>query len=322
MSRAEESLALLVALVPYLLDRGRATVQETAAHFGVGDDEIRESVMLLAMSGIPDHDGNVFPNDMFDLAWDSLEDDDVIELTQLVGLEQSPRLGAREAAALIAGLELIRAMPGNDREAMRTLQQKLRRAATGEQSGLAIESRQDSALAETLRAGIERRTVVVIDYRKPDAPAASRRVVPIRLEFINETAFLRAWDLERRAGRSFRLDRIEDARPTSEPAPAEAVIEPEDPVFQLTEGALELELIASDAGAALLADYVHEEPQRRGDGRLDVRIRVTQLQAVVRAIAALGGEAVIVGPPLARRAMLDLATRARAAYAGQDSAAG
>ena len=41
-------------------------------------------------------------NDLFDIDWDLLDEQDLIVITNTVGLERTPRLSAREAAALLA----------------------------------------------------------------------------------------------------------------------------------------------------------------------------------------------------------------------------
>lgn len=318
MSATEESLALLVALVPYLIDRGRSTVAEAAAHFDVDEDEIRTGVRLLAVSGIPDRDGNVYANDMFDIAWDEFEEHDIIELTQLVALESSPRLGVREASALIAGLELVVAAGQVDREAALTLQAKLRRAATGAREPLTIERKRVSVASEAIRHAIERHEVVELDYRKPGEATATRRIAPQRLELIDDAVFVRAFDLDRAALRSFRADRIQAVRETGELAPETAVIEIDAPVFEQSADGIDVLVESSTEGAALLERYVTAPNRRLKDGRVQLTIGTGRLDAVVRAIAALGGEAVIVGPPAARRHMREFAERARAAYVSSD----
>ena len=52
----------------------------------------------------------------------SLEDNDQIVLTQQVAIDDSPRYSAREAAALIAGLQYLSALPENaDRDVIGSL---------------------------------------------------------------------------------------------------------------------------------------------------------------------------------------------------------
>ena len=86
-------------------------VAEAAAHFGSPTMQIRDAVKLIAMSGLPGATGTYQPNDLFDIDWDAFEDDDEIVIVHHVAIDDAPRLSAREAAALIAGLQYLRHCP-------------------------------------------------------------------------------------------------------------------------------------------------------------------------------------------------------------------
>src|SRR6478609_8893467 len=100
--QARDKLAFLLSLVPWLLEHDRVTVQDAAAHFGVTDEEIRTSVSLVALSGVPGTTSTYQHEDLFDIDWDAFEQDDEIAITQQVGIDDAPRLSAREAAAVSA----------------------------------------------------------------------------------------------------------------------------------------------------------------------------------------------------------------------------
>jgi len=103
--KAPDKLVFLLSFVPYLLEQRVVDVSEAAQHFGMTEDEIRDAVRLIATSGLPGETGTYQPNDLFDIDWDSFEDDDVIIVVHHVAIDDAPRLSAREAAALIAGLQ-------------------------------------------------------------------------------------------------------------------------------------------------------------------------------------------------------------------------
>src|SRR5690606_30179355 len=104
---AGEKVAFLLSLVPYLMDQGRISVTEVARHFDITEARVRDAVRLIAVSGIPGETGTYQHGDLFDLAWDDFEDNDQIELTQLVAIDDAPRFSAREASALIARLHYL-----------------------------------------------------------------------------------------------------------------------------------------------------------------------------------------------------------------------
>src|SRR5690606_19337104 len=94
-----------LTLVPYLLERGEVPVAEAAADFGVTPQQMRAMGEKLTVIGLPgDEEYWQAPQELFDINWDLLEDQDVIEITNDVALHRAPRLTAREAAALLAGL--------------------------------------------------------------------------------------------------------------------------------------------------------------------------------------------------------------------------
>ena len=68
--KAQDKLAFLLSLVPYLMDHDRVSVTEAAAHFGVPAEQIRDAVRLIAVSGIPGETASYQHGDLFDIAWD------------------------------------------------------------------------------------------------------------------------------------------------------------------------------------------------------------------------------------------------------------
>ena len=137
--QAQDKLAFLLALVPYLMDRDRVSVTEAARHFGVEKSQLRDAVRLIAVSGVPGETNAYQHGDLFDIAWDDFEENDQIVLTHLVAIDDSPRFSAREAAALIAGLQYLSALPENaDRDVIGSLMAKLARGASGAPSQVAV----------------------------------------------------------------------------------------------------------------------------------------------------------------------------------------
>ena len=110
---ATDRAALIMQLVPYLVEHGEVSVAQAAADFDVTPAQMRQMVERLTVIGRPGDSGFwQLPHDLFDIDWDLLDTQDRIALTQTVGLEQAPRLTAREAAALLAGLQLAAGLPG------------------------------------------------------------------------------------------------------------------------------------------------------------------------------------------------------------------
>ena len=88
---ATERAALIMQLVPYLWELGEVSVADAAAAFDVSPEQMREMVEKLTVIGRPGDGGYwQLPNDLFDIDWDLLDQQDRIALTHPVGLERAP----------------------------------------------------------------------------------------------------------------------------------------------------------------------------------------------------------------------------------------
>ncbi len=302
--QAQDKLAFLLALVPYLMDRDRVSVAEAAEHFGVEQEQLRDAVRLIAVSGIPGETNAYQPGDLFDIAWDDFEDNDQIVLTHQVAIDDSPRFSAREAAALIAGLQYLTALPENaDRDAIGSLMAKLARGASAAPSQLAVaRSETDEALA-TIRDAVIAGVQVEFDYLSSRGERERRRVDPLRIESVDQDWYLRGWDHLRTAIRTFRLDRIDDLVATTEPItyrPGDVKL-PE----TLFTGTDEDQLVTVEVSASaipLIEDYIPEGAERaeRG-GVIRTSVRVAHFHGLKRLVAGLSGVLTVLDPPEARQ---------------------
>ena len=210
--RVQDRLAFLLALVPYLLDNDGVSVGQAAAHFHVPEQRIREAVELIAVSGVPGDSRQYQHGDLFDIDWDRFETDDEIAITHQVAIDDSPRFSAREAAALIAGLQYLSALPENaDRATIATLTAKLTRAAATTPAAVGVEGEADDRLG-LVRTAIAGSAVLRFDYLNGRGLREERAVEPLRVESVDESWYLRAWDRSRSALRTFRLDRMAEVR--------------------------------------------------------------------------------------------------------------
>lgn len=316
--QARDKLAFLLALVPWLIDRDRATVAEAADHFGVPPEQIRAAVELIAVSGVPGETDAYQHEDLFDIDWDAFETDDQIVLTHRVAIDDSPRFSAREAAALIAGLQYLSALPENaDRAAIARLMGKLSRGAGGApaQVGVAEDEGRD-ALAATLsliRESVTRGVQLELDYRSSAGRRERRRVDPLRVESIDADWYLRGWCHLRGAVRTFRLDRISNAELTTDAIEhrADQVRLPE-VLFEPAPDQLEVEIDVVPSALPLLADYIPDgaRTELHGSGpatRVRTVMRVSHFHGLKRLVAGMPGVVTVVGPAEARAAVREWA---------------
>ena len=222
---------------------------------------------LIATSGLPGATGTYQPNDLFDIDWDSFEDDDSIVIVHHVAIDDAPRLSAREAAALIAGLQYLTALPENARQRLaRVAAGQARRRRVGDarpRIGVA-ETEADESLA-LIREAVAEGRQLEFDYRnalgdaRPPArrPAAHhlarRRLVPAGL----------LPHPRRRAQLPRRPHERRSSSPTCRSATTRDQVVPET-LFQGSESDLDVVVDIAPAALPLLADYLADSTTTRG----------------------------------------------------------
>ena len=314
--RAQDKLAFLLSLVPYLIDRDRVSVGEVASHFGVPEQQIRDAVQLLAVSGIPGETSTYQHSDLFDISWDDFETNDEIVLTNLVAIDDSPRFSAREAAALIAGLQYLSSLPEQaDRAAIASLMSKLSRGASAEPSAVAVAASETDSTLQLARDSVERGVQLEFTYVDSRGELEQRKVDPLRVESVDSDWYLRGWCHLREAVRTFRIDRISDPRVTDEPIahePSEVTL-PET-LFEGSKDDLAVTMDVAAGAVPLLSDYAPETIATTKD-RVTVTIRVSHYHGLKRLVASMPGTATVIAPEEARRVVQDWAATGAARYA-------
>ncbi|MGV8876061.1 MAG: helix-turn-helix transcriptional regulator [Rhodoglobus sp.] len=313
--RVQDKLVFLLALVPYLMDHDRVSVAEAASHFDVPEQQIRDAVRLIAVSGVPGETATYQAGDLFDIAWDDFEDNDQIVLTHMVAIDDSPRFSAREASALIAGLQYLSGLPEHaDRAAIATLMSKLSRGASAQPTAMAVEG---SELDETLvliRESVAAGTQISFDYRNSRGESERRRIDPVRVESVDADWYVRGWCHSREDVRTFRLDRMSRPSMTAEPIThTSADVRLPESLFDASPADIEVTIDVLDSAIALLGDYVAPGAAMvpHGDWRR-LTVSAPHFHGLKRLVAGLSGAVTVVTPRDAREAV------ARWAQAGVD----
>ena len=315
--QATDKLAFLLSLVPWLIDRAEVSVAETAKHFGMTEQQIRDAVMLIAVSGIPGETHQYQDGDLFDIAWDRFEDDDEIVLTHLVAIDDSPRFSGREAAALIAGLQYLSALPENaDRGAIDSLMAKLARGASTRPSEMAVEAGETDAALALIREAVATGVQVEFDYVNSRGDHEHRHADPLRIESVDTDWYLRAWCHLRGAVRIFRLDRISALTLTALPIKFHVGDVPlPDELFEGSADDLFVTIDVTPAALSLIADYIPDDAERATAGdRVRTSVRVSHYHGLKRLVAGLPGMVTVVGPPEARHAVAEWSAAGAARY--------
>lgn len=318
--KAPDKLVFLLSFVPYLLERRVVDVAEAAAHFGMTEAEIRDAVRLIATSGLPGSTGTYQPNDLFDIDWDSFEDDDVIVIVHHVAIDDAPRLSAREAAALMAGLQYLSAAPeGAGSASLASLRAKLAAGASAAPSRLAVAETEADASLALIREAVAEGRQLEFDYLNARGERGRRRADPLRIISQDADWYLQAYCHTREDVRNFRVDRMSDLLLTDEPIGDHSDRAVPDTLFQGSDSDLDVVVDVSPATLPLLADYLADASAREVDGRLRVTLRLAHVHGLKRLVAGLPGLVTVVAPAEARAAVAEWAAAGLAGYPPPDS---
>ncbi len=318
---AGDQLTLLLSLVPYLLERGRVSVTEVAEHFGLSPERVRGLVSLIALSGIPGETRQYLHGDLFDILWDEFETNDRIVLTHQVAIDDSPRFSAREAAALIAGLQYLSALPDNaETDAISSLMAKLTRGASAPPTQVAVAQRDAGATRDIVQSALSTGVQVEFDYLNARGDQEHRIVDPLRIESVDSDWYLRGWCHLREAVRTFRLDRMSDPSITVAPRstnPADLLLPAT--LFQASPGDVDVRLELATAALPLLADYRPERSEPVGSGVLTrTTVRIAHSHALKRLITGLAGIVTVLEPAESRQVVFEWAAAGLAQYTSDD----
>jgi proteasome accessory factor C len=311
---ATERAALILQLVPYLIGKGEVSIAEAADEFDVTPAQMRTMVEKLTVIGLPG-DGGFWqlPHDLFDIDWDLLDQRDIVVITNSVGLERSPKLTAREAAALLAGLQLARTLPGvRDSDLVAGLLAKLAHGASAAPADVVVAPGPVDGVRDIVDEALRRRVAVSFTYKAPDAAATTRTVDPIQVHIADGQWYLQGWCHLRQAVRTFHLERVGDVALTDIPITHGESDVPA--LFAPGENDVVARIRYAGAISPLLGDYLERaSTDERGEATV-ATMRVADEQSLKRLAARRGGQVEILEPVAAREAAAAWARAGLAQY--------
>ncbi|MFE1644996.1 helix-turn-helix transcriptional regulator [Microbacterium sp. P01] len=311
---ATDRAALMLQLVPYLLTKGEVSVAEAADEFDVTIDQMRGMVEKLTVIGLPGERGYwQMSNDLFDIDWDLLDQRDLIVITNSVGLERSPKLTSREAAALLAGLQLARTLPGvGDTALFSQLLAKLARGASSAPVDVIVAPGPVDAVRDAVASALKAGVAVSFTYKAPDAAPTTRTVDPVKVLISNGQWYLQGWCHLREAMRTFHLDRVGDLVPTS--LPSEHAADEVPAMFEPGDDDVQVRIRYPESVATLLGEYLERADISTADGVSVATVRLPDDAALRRLVARRGGDVEILEPASARQAAVAWAEAGLAQY--------
>lgn len=307
---AAERLSRLLALVPWLIARDGVTVTEAAAHFGVTEEQLDLDLWLLVVCGTPGYG----PDQLVDIQfWD----DGRIHVIDPQTLKVPLRLSQEEALSLLVALRMLAQVPGvEDREAIVSAAVKLESAANAADSGreMAIRVTVDPAIARVFDDALAQvREVAIVYASGTKDEVTSRTIRPRRLFTTDGVTYLEAFCLSADALRTFRMDRVLEAK-LGEPYVADEVL-PSTGAAPVPRPPREAFVLAIDPGARWIID-VHgaTETGTLEDGRAVARLPFHSLDWGVRLVMSLRGAATVLEPAELADAVAGAAGSALTAY--------
>jgi len=295
---ATERLQRLLALVPYVVSRKTVGLAETAAAFGISEQQLVDDLNMLWCVELRSPD----PYCPIDLSYEGGE----IVVSQAESIGRPLRLGADEASALLVALRMLADVPGlSDRSALSRTIAKLEAAAgtaaaASTQVAVQLTSHgSDDLLAEVTDA-VSRRRRMHLSYYVPGRDEATERDVdPMRLLVVDGRTYLEAWCRRAQDVRLFRLDRMLALTVLDLPAEVPAAARPVDVdsgLFRPSDADVHVVLELTPAGRWVAEYYPCEEITDLGEGRLRVSLRTPDTQWVRRLALRLGADGKVMAP--------------------------
>jgi len=207
-------LTRLLGIVTHLEEHGEATFDELARHFGVAASTIKDDIDTLWVSGLPGY-GSTDLLDFDAFAYD----EGIARLTESLGVRQV-RLAPVEAVALMGALASIVAS-GVAPAAAEGALEALRAAVAGAAAVTVLSPAPvDRDVVGALREALDRSVAVVVTYVDAQDRRTERVIEPHRLVTVDGVGYVECHCRRAGALRTLRLDRIESAQVTDDPAVA------------------------------------------------------------------------------------------------------
>lgn len=305
---ALDDVGRMLALVPWLLERPGASLEEAADAFGVTPERIRKDLVEhLDYCGLPGLGGG----DLFEVS--VVEDRIVVAMAD--ELRRPLRPTPAEALRLVLTVDAVAEVLGDELPALTSATAKVR-AALGVPERVAdvLEPSTTSAVLEVRGALAAGRRVRLCYQGRGDAEPRSRTVDPWRVQIVGGAWYLQGHDHGADGGRTFRLDRVAGVVVSDEPATVPAPADLPPPRYQAGPDDVPVCLEVAARGRWLAEALDLERTEELGDGRARLHLTTDAPRHVVRLVLMAGGAAKVIGPQELVRAVEEAARRAVTRY--------
>lgn len=300
---SEDIFNLSLALVGLILESGPMTLDELESYF-----QMPKKTILRAAKAIANSEDLYRYETHFYLDLDLLEEEGLVDFSVgQAALSSTPPLSRMQIAAIGTGLEYLASLPqfaGNKdlAELRSALGQGIEPVVKAEKHPL------DQTLV-TLREAIISQQRIIASYVNQLGEASSRKIDPLRIDFVGNRYYLRGFCNKSEELRSFRLDRIGDLVVTAEPIPESslAAIIPEE-IYGSNPGQFEVQIEAEPHAYEIFWNFpTSGEPKALSNGNYSGTIKMGNPGAIARHVVRYGGAVRVTGPAAARRAVANFA---------------
>jgi proteasome accessory factor C len=298
-----DRLRRLLVMLPWLMERGEATVAETAERFAVSERDVVHDLELAAMCGLPPY---------VDELVDVYIDGGVIHVGVPRLFTRPLRLTAPEGFALLAAAKTAMALPGAD--AHGALGRALDKLADALGADAMVVDVVRPPAADELAAAAADNARLLVRYRSATSEEAVEREITARAVFVDRADwYLLADDHRSGEERVFRLDRFESWARTGHADPPRAMRVPGPDDWFVDRDLPTVELALAESGRWVVERYPVAE-HREQDGRLIVRLAVTDEAWLRVLLMRLGDQAEVLEPAEWRQLGADTAAVVLARY--------
>ncbi len=304
---ATAAVQRLLTLVPWLLERPGAHVDEAAAAVGVDRATVLADLSLLDFCGLPGRLGG----DLFETHL--IGDRVVLELAP--AFDKPIRPTPDEALRLVLSLDHVAAVLGDELPGLDEAVAALRTAA-GVPDGVRVVEDGSVTHLDTVRDALTSGRAVELRYRgRGDDQPRARQVDPWELLLHRGVWYLRTHDRDADAARTFRLDRISELRVLDDvvrvPRPSGALPEP---TYVPGPDDVRVELRIAPRGQWILDAVEAQDVEHRTDGVTTAVVATDAPAWLVQLVLTARGEVEVVAPPRVRRMVVEAASAGLAAH--------
>jgi proteasome accessory factor C len=304
--RTEIRIARILAMIPYVVERDGASIEDLKQRFGYSSDaEVVKDLHLIFLTGLPGYG----PGDLIDV--DIFEDEVTIDSADYFA--RPMRLTPAEALGLLAAGSTFIASDQASPE-LRSAMEKLSHAIGAEVDDRVLVDVPTPSTVDELRVAIDETRLIEISYVAMATNERTTRVVEGDAVFFNLGRwYLSGYCRYADGDRLFRVDRIDTVEVLDElyepsVADASSIVRyepsPDDHVVEFTVG----------PSSRWVTEYYPVEAAPLDDGSQHVTMRVSDPLVAARLLLRLGADAQLVSGDAVSVALDDLRRRVLARY--------